>query len=168
MLVATVGAVLYPTDAQEGFKIKKSRIRGADSFGMICAEDELGIGTGHEGIMVLPQEAVPGTPAAAFLGLESDTVIEIGLTPNRADAMSHYGVARDLAAFLKAHGRRAEAHPARYGGFRRRGIACGADCRGVSGGGPALCRRGDKRRPDRAFARLDAELSACHRAQSQE
>lgn len=108
VLVATVGAVLYPTDAQEGFKIKKSRIRGADSFGMICAEDELGIGTGHEGIMVLPQEAVPGTPAAAFLGLESDTVIEIGLTPNRADAMSHYGVARDLAAFLKAHGRRAE------------------------------------------------------------
>ena len=113
VLVATVGAVLYPTDAQEGFKIKKSRIRGADSFGMICAEDELGIGTGHEGIMVLPQEAVPGTPAAAFLGLESDTVIEIGLTPNRADAMSHYGVARDLAAFLKAHGRRSSPCPVR-------------------------------------------------------
>ena len=113
VLVATVGAVLYPTDAQEGFKIKKSRIRGADSFGMICAEDELGIGTGHEGIMVLPQEAVPGTPAAAFLGLESDTVIEIGLTPNRADAMSHYGVARDLAAFLKAHGGRSSPCPVR-------------------------------------------------------
>ena len=80
---------------------------------MICAEDELGIGTGHEGIMVLPQEAVPGTPAAAFLGLESDTVIEIGLTPNRADAMSHYGVARDLAAFLKAHGRRGSPCPVR-------------------------------------------------------
>lgn len=107
VLVATVGAVLYPTGAEEGFKIKKSRIRGADSFGMICAEDELGIGTGHDGIMVLPQEAVPGTPAAAFLGLESDTVIEIGLTPNRADAMSHYGVARDVAAWLKTHGRRA-------------------------------------------------------------
>ena len=156
VLVATVGAVLYPTDAQEGFKIKKSRIRGADSFGMICAEDELGIGTGHEGIMVLPQEAVPGTPAAAFLGLESDTVIEIGLTPNRA------------GGFPESARQAGGAHPARYGGFRRRGIACGADCRGVSGGGPALCRRGDKRRPNRAFARLDAELSACHRAQSQE
>ncbi len=107
VLVATVGAVLYPADAQEGFKIKKSRIRGADSFGMICAEDELGIGTGHEGIMVLSPDAVPGTPAALYLGLESDTVIEIGLTPNRADAMSHYGVARDLAAYLKAHGRKA-------------------------------------------------------------
>ncbi len=105
VLVATVGAVLYPTGAEDGFKIKKSKIRGVESLGMICAEDELGIGTGHEGIMVLDEAARPGTPAAEYLGLEEDYAIEIGLTPNRADAISHYGVARDLAAWLRTHDR---------------------------------------------------------------
>ncbi|MBP3425339.1 MAG: phenylalanine--tRNA ligase subunit beta [Rikenellaceae bacterium] len=103
VLCATIGAVLYPIGETEGFKIKKSKIRGVESFGMLCAEDELGIGTGHDGIMVLPAEAVVGTPAKEYLHIEEDYRIGIGLTPNRADAMSHYGVARDLAAYLTAN-----------------------------------------------------------------
>ena len=99
VLVATIGAKLYPTTG-EPFEIKKSKIRGAVSEGMICAEDEIGLGTSHDGIMILPESAIPGTPAADFLKLETDSVFEIGLTPNRADAASHYGVARDLAAIL--------------------------------------------------------------------
>ncbi len=99
VLVATVGAKLYPTTG-EPFEIKKSKIRGAVSEGMICAEDEIGLGTGHDGIMILPDSATPGMPAAEFFKLEKDTVFEIGLTPNRADAASHYGVARDLQAIL--------------------------------------------------------------------
>ena len=99
VLLATVGTVLG-----EDFKIKKSRIRGVDSFGMICAEDELGIGSSHDGIMVLDPSAVPGTPAREYLHLEKDAVIEIGLTANRVDAASHIGVARDLYAYLKLNG----------------------------------------------------------------
>jgi phenylalanyl-tRNA synthetase beta chain len=99
VLVATIGAKLYPTTG-EPFEIKKSKIRGIASEGMICAEDEIGLGASHEGIMVLPNDAIPGTPAADYLKLETDSVFEIGLTPNRADAASHYGVARDLAAIL--------------------------------------------------------------------
>lgn len=99
VLVATIGAKLYPTSG-EPFDIKKSKIRGAVSEGMICAEDEIGLGTSHEGIMILPDSAVVGTPAAEFFQLQGDHVLEIGLTPNRADAASHYGVARDLAAIL--------------------------------------------------------------------
>ena len=102
VLVATINTTLYPSGAQEGFKIKKSKIRGEESFGMICAEDELGIGSDHGGIMILPAEAVPGTPAKEHLGIEEEYVIEIGLTPNRADAASHYGVARDLAAYFRS------------------------------------------------------------------
>ena len=94
--LATVGTVLG-----EDFKIKKSKIRGVESFGMICAEDELGIGESHDGIMVLDPEAVPGTPAKEYLGLATDALIEIGLTANRVDAASHIGVARDLYAYLK-------------------------------------------------------------------
>ncbi len=107
VLCATIGAVLYPDPAKEGFKIKKSKIRGVESFGMLCAEDELGIGSSHDGIMVLPEQAQVGTPAKEYLGIQEDYLIEIGLTPNRADAMSHYGVARDLAAYLEAHGQSA-------------------------------------------------------------
>jgi phenylalanyl-tRNA synthetase beta chain len=105
--VATIGCTLYPTGAEEGFSIKKSKIRGVESFGMICAEDELGLGTSHEGILVLDPSAVPGTPASAYFRLEADYQIEIGLTPNRIDAASHYGVARDLAAYLNSNGRHA-------------------------------------------------------------
>lgn len=107
VLVATVGANLYPIDSEDAFKIKKSRIRGVDSFGMICAEDELGIGHSHDGIMVLADDAVVGTSARDFLKLEDDVTIEIGLTPNRVDAASHYGVARDLTAYIKTQGRSA-------------------------------------------------------------
>lgn len=102
VIVATVGAELFPADG-ESFKIKKSKIRGAVSEGMICAEDEIGLGQSHDGIMVLAPETVVGTPAASYFNLESDFVLEIGLTPNRADAMSHYGVARDLRAVLLQH-----------------------------------------------------------------
>ena len=96
VLLATVGTVLG-----EDFKIKKSKIRGVESFGMICAEDELGIGESHDGIMVLDPDAVVGTPAKDYLGLATDALIEIGLTANRVDAASHIGVARDLYAYLR-------------------------------------------------------------------
>jgi len=100
VLVALPGATLYPTEG-EPFKIKKSKIRGAESHGMICADDELGIGKSHEGIRVLEDAFAPGTPAAQALGLESDAIFTIGLTPNRADAASHLGVARDLAVLTQ-------------------------------------------------------------------
>jgi phenylalanyl-tRNA synthetase beta chain len=96
--VATVGTTLYPTEA--GFMIRKANIRGELSEGMICAEDELGLGTSHEGIMVLDPSAKTGTPAAEYFDVETDTIFEIGLTPNRIDAASHLGVARDLAAWF--------------------------------------------------------------------
>ena len=102
VVVATVGAMLYPT-AGEPFKIKKGKIRGEVSEGMICAEDEIGLGTEHEGIMVLDETAVVGSSAADYFRLESDIVYDIGLTPNRSDATSHLGVARDLAAYLKVN-----------------------------------------------------------------
>ena len=101
VVVATVGAVLYPNPDEDGIKIKKGKIRGVESLGMICAEDELGIGVSHDGIMVLDSSAVIGTTAKAYFGVEEDYLLEIGLTPNRIDAASHYGVARDLAAYLK-------------------------------------------------------------------
>ncbi len=100
VVVATVGATLYPTDG-EPFKIKKAKIRGAASEGMICAEDELGLGTSHAGVIVLDTDLPNGTPAAEYYNPSSDHVIEIGLTPNRADAASHFGVARDLKAAFK-------------------------------------------------------------------
>jgi len=109
VLVATVGTSLTFSNGEE-IKIKKSKIRGVESLGMICAEDELGIGTSHEGIMVLPAESAPGTAARDFLNLTNDTLFEIGLTPNRVDAASHIGVARDLSAFLRLNGNGGEMH----------------------------------------------------------
>jgi len=97
--VATVGTMLYD-EKGEGFKIKKGKIRGEESHGMICAEDELGLGKGHDGIMILDKKLKPGTPASEVFNIETDYVFEIGLTPNRSDAMSHYGIARDLRAGL--------------------------------------------------------------------
>jgi len=96
VVVATVGTVLY--DGDKEFQIKKSKIRGKESFGMICAEDEIGVGSDHAGIMVLPDDVRPGTPAAEYFNVESDYVLEVELTPNRVDAASHLGVARDLKA----------------------------------------------------------------------
>ncbi len=97
--VATIGTKLLDNDGVE-FEIKKGKIRGQESHGMICAEDELGLGNSHEGIMVLDDKLIPGTPCAKVFNIENDEVFEIGLTPNRADAMSHFGVARDLRASL--------------------------------------------------------------------
>ena len=104
VMCATVGAVLYPNGGEEEFKIKRSKIRGVESLGMLCAEDELGIGTDHAGIMELPDDAVVGTPAREYLNIQDDYLIGIGLTPNRIDAASHIGVARDLAAYLRSSG----------------------------------------------------------------
>ena len=101
--VATIGTTLYD-DEGVGFKIKKGKIRGEESHGMICAEDELGLGTSHDGILILNKKLKVGTPAAEVFNIETDQVFEIGLTPNRADAMSHYGVARDFRAGLIQHG----------------------------------------------------------------
>lgn len=103
VVVALPGAVLYPLEG-ESFKIKASKIRGVESNGMICAEDEIGLGKGHDGIMVLDSAAKAGIPAAQFFKVETDIVYEIGLTPNRADAMSHFGVARDLMVAFKHKG----------------------------------------------------------------
>ncbi|AYL97156.1 phenylalanine--tRNA ligase subunit beta [Mucilaginibacter celer] len=100
VVVAVVGSTVYPT-VGEPFAIKKSKIRGEESHGMICAEDEIGLGTSHEGIMILPAYAPVGTPAKEYFKLNDDYMYEIGLTPNRADAASHLGTARDIAAFLK-------------------------------------------------------------------
>ncbi|WP_269236786.1 phenylalanine--tRNA ligase subunit beta [Flavobacterium flavigenum] len=101
--VATIGTVLYDKEGGE-FTIKKGKIRGQESHGMICAEDELGLGTGHDGIMVLDEKLIPGTPAAEVFKIANDEVFEIGLTPNRADAMSHFGTARDLRAGMLQRG----------------------------------------------------------------
>ncbi len=100
VVVATIGTVLY--DGDKEFKIKKSKMRGVESYGMICAEDEIGLGTDHAGIMVLPDGIAPGTPAAEYFNVESDFRLEVELTPNRVDAASHYGVARDLKAWMTA------------------------------------------------------------------
>ena len=102
VVVATVGTTLYSGD--ESFQIKRSKIRGVESLGMICAEDEIGVGTSHDGIIVISDDVKPGTPAAEYYGLSSDFAIEVDLTPNRIDAGSHYGVARDLAAWMRRNG----------------------------------------------------------------
>ncbi len=108
VMVATLGCKLY--DGDECFTIKKSKLRGVESNGMICAEDEIGVGTSHDGIIVLPEDTVVGTPAAQYYNLESDYVIEVDITPNRADACSHYGVARDLYAYLVQNGKQTALH----------------------------------------------------------
>ena len=102
VVVATIGTTLYP-QPDKAFKIKESKIRGQLSQGMLCAEDELGLGEAHDGIMVLPESVAIGTPAATYFELEDDYQIEIGLTPNRSDALGHIGVARDLVAYLNVH-----------------------------------------------------------------
>lgn len=108
VIVATLGTKLY--DGDNEFTIKKSKLRGVESNGMICAEDEIGVGQSHDGIMVLPEDTVVGTPAAQYFGLESDYLIEVDITPNRADACSHWGVARDLYAYLVRNGQPTSLH----------------------------------------------------------
>ncbi len=101
VIVATIGTVLY--DGEESFTIKKGKLRGVESLGMICAEDEIGVGTDHNGIMVLPEDTPVGMEARDYFHIEDDTLIEVDITPNRNDGASHYGVARDLYAYYKAH-----------------------------------------------------------------
>ena len=116
VVVATLGTKLY--DGDECFTIKKSKIRGVESTGMICAEDEIGIGTDHAGIIVLPENAVPGTLAKDYYNIKSDYVLEVDITPNRADACSHYGVARDLYAYLIQNGKQATLQRPSVDGFK--------------------------------------------------
>lgn len=116
VIVATLGTVLY--DGDKEFVIKKSKLRGVESNGMICAEDEIGVGTSHDGIIVLPQDAIVGTPAAEYYNLESDWLIEVDITPNRADGCSHYGVARDLYAWLVRNGYETSLHRPSVDGFK--------------------------------------------------
>ena len=108
VIVADLGCVLY--DGDNEFVIKKSKLRGVESNGMICAEDEIGVGTSHDGIIVLPDDAIVGTPAAEYYNLESDWLIEVDITANRADGLSHWGVARDLYAWLKSNGYETSLH----------------------------------------------------------
>ena len=108
VIVADLGCVLY--DGDKEFVIKKSKLRGVESNGMICAEDEIGVGSSHDGIIVLPDDAVVGTPAAEYYHLESDWLIEVDITANRADGLSHWGVARDLYAWLKSNGYETQMH----------------------------------------------------------
>ena len=115
VIVADLGCVLY--DGDKEFQIKKSKLRGVESCGMICAEDEIGVGTSHDGIIVLPEDAPVGQPAAEYYNLESDWLIEIDITANRADALSHWGVARDLYAWLKQNGYETALHRPSADGF---------------------------------------------------
>ena len=108
VIVADLGCVLY--DGDKEFVIKRSKLRGVESLGMICSEDEIGVGTSHDGIIVLPEDAPIGMPAAEYYNLESDWVIEVDITANRSDALSHYGVARDLYAWLKQNNYQTELH----------------------------------------------------------
>ncbi len=116
VVVATIGTKLY--DGDDCFTIKKSKLRGIDSCGMICAEDEIGIGTDHSGIIVLPEDAVVGTPAKDYYNIKSDYVLEVDITPNRADACSHYGVARDLYAYLVQRGIPTQLHKPSVDAFK--------------------------------------------------
>ena len=115
VIVADLGCVLY--DGDKEFVIKKSKLRGVESNGMICAEDEIGVGTSHDGIIVLPEDAKVGTPAAEYYNFESDWLIEVDITANRADALSHWGVARDLYAWLKQNGYETSLHRPSDEGF---------------------------------------------------
>ena len=116
VIVATVGTVLY--DGDDEFKIKKSKIRGEVSEGMICAEDEIGMGTSHDGILELPLDTPVGLPASNYFKVESDTIFEIDLTPNRVDGASHIGVARDVSAYLKSTGKKIDYNLPSIDGFK--------------------------------------------------
>ena len=116
VIVADLGCVLY--DGDKEFVIKRSKLRGVESLGMICAEDEIGVGTSHDGIIVLPEDAPIGMPAAEYYNLESDWVIEVDITANRSDALSHYGVARDLYAWLKQNNYQIELHKPNCDAFK--------------------------------------------------
>lgn len=139
VVVAMVGAKLYPTEG-EPFEIKKSKIRGALSEGMICAEDEIGLGKSHAGIMILPENTMTGMPASEYFKVENDTIFEIGLTPNRSDAASHLGVARDLAAILNTKNENA-GYQVNIPGLRQLPDATGINEIAISVENAEACRR---------------------------
>ena len=116
VVVATIGTVLY--DGDQSFTIKKGKLRGEDSFGMLCAEDEIGVGTSHDGIIVLPAETPVGMKASDYYHVDNDTLIEVDITPNRSDAACHYGVARDLYAYYRAHGQQVTLTKPAVDGFK--------------------------------------------------
>ena len=116
VVVATIGTVLY--DGDQSFTIKKGKLRGEDSFGMLCAEDEIGVGTSHDGIIVLPAETPVGMKASDYYHVDNDTLIEVDITPNRSDAACHYGVARDLYAYYRAHGQQVALTKPTVDGFK--------------------------------------------------
>ena len=116
VIVATVGTKLY--DGDQEFTIKKGKIRGEESLGMICAEDEIGVGVSHDGIIVLPNDVTVGMPAADYYGVEDDWMIEVDLTPNRIDGGSHYGVARDLWAWMCRNGKPGQLHKPSVDAFK--------------------------------------------------
>lgn len=116
VVVATIGTVLY--DGDQSFTIKKGKLRGEDSFGMLCAEDEIGVGTSHDGIIVLPAETPVGMKASDYYHVDNDTLIEVDITPNRSDAACHYGVARDLYAYYRAHGQQVALTKPAVDGFK--------------------------------------------------
>ena len=116
VVVATIGTVLY--DGDQSFTIKKGKLRGEDSFGMLCAEDEIGVGTSHDGIIVLPADTPVGMKASDYYHVDNDTLIEVDITPNRSDAACHYGVARDLYAYYRAHGQQVELIKPAVDGFK--------------------------------------------------
>ena len=116
VVVATIGTVLY--DGDQSFTIKKGKLRGEDSFGMLCAEDEIGVGTSHDGIIVLPAETPVGMKASDYYHVDNDTLIEVDITPNRSDAACHYGVARDLYAYYRAHGQQVALTKPAIDGFK--------------------------------------------------
>lgn len=139
VIVATVGTKLYPCEG-EPFEIKKSKIRGALSEGMICAEDEIGLGKSHAGIMVLPEDTPVGLPAADYFKIENDVILEIGLTPNRSDAASHLGVARDLAAILNTRDN-STSHSIRLNGLNTLPDATNLNTVEISVERPEACKR---------------------------
>ena len=116
VIVATLGTVLY--NGEEKITIKRGKIRGEESLGMLCAEDEIGVGSSHDGIIVLPADTPVGLPAKEYYHVEDDTLIEVDITPNRSDGASHYGVARDLYAYYEAHGQHVALHKPSVEGFK--------------------------------------------------
>ncbi len=165
VVVATLGTKLY--DGEECFYHKKSKLRGIESIGMICAEDEIGIGTGHDGIIVLPDDAVPGTPAKDYYNIKSDYVLEVDITPNRADACSHYGVARDLYAYLIQNGRQATLTRPSVEGFQGRQSRYGYHCRSRKYRSMSpLCRSFHQRCYRERESRLAAKQAAFDRSSS--
>ena len=162
VIVAVVGTKLY--DGDEEFTIKRSKLRGVESLGMICAEDEIGVGTSHDGIIVLPEDTPVGIPAKQYYNLESDYLIEVDITPNRADACSHWGVARDLYAWLVQNGYETSLHRPSCDAFQVDNTDLQIPVRGGCRGMPPLLRPDTDRMRGEGEPRMVAGPPAHHRS----